>query len=299
MKRPTATIKYGILACFFGVVVVSSAVAHTPVIATQPPPPTFQRTSTLALSFSQSAVSDWQQGDKSLIDIKFGMNNRFTFSFKPIVSVSTVRVLVGGQREYSDYFPQGIVRATDNEIFGESVFTLPLGLLADPYCSVNVRTQVTESRRLLKDKITRTAKLWDPVTSQQAMGVALQNVIGNNRLTTRLGITLQQIRADDHTELTDNFTTPIKEQYKADSGIEWISEAQQTLDTAVTYTGRIATRAVFLRLDRWTVLWENEFRFKIWKFIGATLTINLNYNPNQSATMQFRQAMSIGVLQDI
>lgn len=259
----------------------------------------FQRNSTVALSFSQSSVSDWQQGDKSIVDIKFGMTNRLSFSFKPITASATIRVLVGGQREISDYFPQGVFRSSDNELFCENTFVIPLGLFADPYCSGNFRTQITESHRLLKDKVTRTSKLWDPVTSQQAMGFAIQQVKGNNRLITRLGITLQQIRTHYHTELSDNPATPLKEQYKSDSGIEWISEAQQKFDSTIQYTGRFATRATFKHLDRWTVLSENEIRFRIWKFIGAILTINLNYNLEQSSTLQFKQVVSIGILQDL
>ena len=261
--------------------------------------PSLDLRSSSNLSFAQSSAYDWKEGEKGLFDIKLALNERLSYSSKLLRCSSLVRVNLGVQRETAEQYPQGILKPTDNELFSEYLVALPFGWKVDPYFSANVRTQVTESFRFVKDKATRTAKFWDPVTSQQAAGFTYELRGDGLSSSFRLGASFQQIRAREHTTLTDDpKTKDTKETYKADSGLELLNESILRLDSAVTLSSRIATRTTFQDLGRWTALWENEARVRAWKLLGVILTINLSHNPDQSRRVQFRQSLQLGLLYD-
>ncbi len=260
----------------------------------------FKNTSTSNLTFSQSSVSDWKEGDKSALDVKVGINDKLLLTI-PYFKISTaLRLNLGVQRESGEEMPAPVLKATDNESFGEFMIIMPVNWRIDPFVSVNYKTQVTESKRFIKDKPIRTANLWDPVISQQAAGFTYQYDGAPGFISSRIGLSLQQVRARWHTSQTDDPKTKgITEAYKADSGIEWLSEANLKTDSsAIAYTTRLGTRTLINNHLHWYSMWENEARFKVWKFIGVVLTVNLTHNPEQSKRVQFRQSLQIGVVQD-
>lgn len=264
------------------------------------PASTFNQTLNTNLTFSQSSVYDWKEGEKSAFDLKFGANLRLNFEQPSLFRwTSTLKLNVGVQQESSDLFPAGYIKATDNELFGEAVLVFALGWKIDPFISGTFRTQPTESYRLLTSQRIRTAKLWDPVTSQQAIGVAQDIKFGQSVVTLRGGLNLQQIRASRHREQTDNPTTVgIREGYKESAGCEALIDGQIRLDSGITLVTRTTVRRAMTPPVMWNVQSDNEVRCKVWRFLGVLLTYSATYNPQQTGRVQQRFSLSFGVVQD-
>ncbi len=275
------------------------------VCSAQAPPPlqpvsTFNQALNTNLTFSQSSVYDWKEGGKSAFDLKFGGNLRLNYELPSLLRLSsTLKFNIGVQQESSDLFPAGYIKATDNELFGEAALTFALGWKVDPFVSATFRTQPTESYRLMTTQRIRTAKLWDPVTSQQAIGVAQDVKFGQSQMTLRGGLNFQQIRADAHREQTDNpGTSGFREGYRQSAGFEMLIDGQIRVDSGITFITRTAVRRAMTPPVMWNVQSENEIRCKVWRFVGVLLTYSATYNPQQTGRVQQRFALSFGVVQD-
>jgi hypothetical protein len=191
-------------------------------------------------------------------------------------------------------------RVNDNEVFLESQFAYTLGWRVNPYVAANIRTLATEAFVYSTVGRTRIAKFWDPVTSQQSIGFSYISMGSAGSLSTRVGASLQQIRAHDHTQSSDDPATPtIHERYSAQSGIECVSEASVRLDSAISYGGKLAILGSFKQPDVWSVRSENIVRVQVWKFIGVTLELDLVHDIKQTRRTQFRQLLTLGLLQGL
>jgi len=252
------------------------------------------------LTFSQSSIYDLQQGEKSNLDIKLSIRSSTTFSTSFLSLRSSIRALLGIQNEKNEAYQESSLRATDNELFSETILTIPLGWQVDPYISANLKTQITESYRQQQQKLIRTSKFWDPVTSQQAMGLTYSMTGKVGFFSLRSGANFQQIRAEDHTDLTDNLQTPlVKERYKATAGMECVLESTIKLDSLITMCVRAGALKNILTNDSWNALSESELSVKVWKAIGVVLNVVANYNEQQTKRVQIRQSLQLGFFVDL
>ncbi|MBL7997823.1 MAG: DUF481 domain-containing protein [Candidatus Kapabacteria bacterium] len=271
---------------------------------TAPPPAgsgvVLSHTTQSNLSLSQQQVNDWKEGDKTVLDLKssFRITSQLSSSF------FTLNASVGGKlgitRDNSIDTIHVWYKTTDNDLNGEAKLTFPLGFAVDPFISASFKTQITESQRLVKSFIQRTANLWDPVTSDQSMGFTYRLSDKSGFMSLRSGVALQQIRAAESTTLTDNPKTPkIQELYKATAGMECVVESQYKIDSLVSFTGKWNARKNIITDDAWQLTFENEFRIKIWKYVGIVVTANLRYDEAVSKRVQFKQSTMFGFLFDL
>ncbi len=252
------------------------------------------------LTFAQSSVFDLKEGEKNSFDFKIGTTLRLLYELpKTLKFTSHIRINIGVQQERSELFPEGYIKSTDNDILGESAMTFLLGWKIDPFISATLRTQPTESHRLTQTHRVRTMKFWDPVVSQQTIGLAQDIRFSQSVITLRAGINLQQIRADAHREQTDDpLTRFIKEGFKQTAGFDFLSDSQLYLDSTVTFVSRSSIRRSMTIPAHWNVMIENELRSKVWKMFGIILQYSALYNPLQTERVQQRFSMSIGIVQD-
>ena len=202
--------------------------------------------------------------------------------------------------ENNDKYSKSIINPTDNELFGEAILKYPLGWTLDPYVSAAFRTQVTESFYLQKDMLSRKAKFWDPVTSMQAFGFSFYSKSGRDKIGLRSGFSMKQIRAYFHTALTDDRKTKeITEKYKAETGIEFISDCFFELDSSTSYAGKLEMFSAFETPDLWSIRFENQFQIKFSKLFGIILKINLFYDDKQVPKIQYNQLLSAGLIAEL
>lgn len=117
--------------------------------------------------------------------------------------------------------------------------------------------------------------------------------LSSGTITARSGLALKQTRAQDNTTTTDNSTTPIIERYKPESGMEFACDATLRPDTTWNYTGKCALFTTFASPNVWTIRWENEMRYRVWRFVGLTFMLHVIYDAAQSLHTQFRQGAMI------
>ena len=245
-------------------------------------------------------AEDWKQGKRQAFEISTGIDSKNEFKIDTLQFDLNFKYRLGFILENGDKLPEDFVRPTDNEIFGETIMKYPLGWTLDPYISTSVQTQVTESFRLMKENPVRTAKFWDPITTQQSLGFAYTLKDKNDKMTSRLGFSLKQIRAEKHTAMTDDRKTrDIREAYKAESGISFKSDARVMIDSSVNYSGKLDMFSSFDNLNVWSLKFENQFDIKVWKFLGILIEINVFYDQNQSMNIQYRQNARLGIIAKI
>lgn len=142
-----------------------------------------------------------------------------------------------------------------------------------------------------------TAEFWDPIISQQSLGFAYSHDFNKNEITSRLGISLKQIRAEDHTRMTDDRATKnIVEAYKAETGIHYKTDFYYKLDSNLDYNSTLDLFSDFRKLKKWTVDWENEFQIQVWKFFGVLVEMDVRYDEKQSFHTQYQQSLRFGIV---
>lgn len=87
---------------------------------------------------------------------------------------------------------------------------------------------------------------------------------GKDKLESRLGFTLKQIRTTNYPALADDRKTrDIVERYKAESGIQWKTEGYFQLDSSTNYRGSLDLYSSFDDLKIWAIIWDNEIQISI------------------------------------
>lgn len=245
----------------------------------------------LALSFLQSSSSEWSQGPQNFLAAKASLRMREMDSVGPLRAVYLLTADIG-VRQSNDSADIARVRTGENELFGELRITYPFGWAADPYCSANFRSPMTESFFYSAHPF-RTGNLWDPVISYESAGLQYLRCLPAGMLSARGGIALKQTRASDNTLLTDDFLTPAIERFKSETGIEFVGEAILTQDSVLQYSGRVAMFTTFTQFERWTIRWDNELRYRLWRFVGLTIQLQTMYDATQSTRLQYKQGAMI------
>lgn len=251
----------------------------------------------LSFTFSQSLVDDWKQGKALVFELNHSFAFKKEFRIDTLVFIPTFRYAIGVQYTNLTYQQVNYVVPTDNELFGEGMLKYPAGWIVDPFVSANFRTQITESFAIFKGTKQPTAKLWDPVVSMQSFGFAhtLSDSAKRRILTNRIGISLKQTRAGRYTAMTDDPKTKERERWKSEAGFEWKLESSLKIANNLTYTAILETFASLKTIRQSTFRLQSELQVSIWKALGITIRLELQYDERQKRGMQFRQQLRAGV----
>ncbi|MBX3044394.1 MAG: hypothetical protein KIT33_13205 [Candidatus Kapabacteria bacterium] len=256
--------------------------------------------SDLSVSLAQGYNADFMSGERSTLDVSLIHSLKEVFNISVFDISINSRLAIGVRYDKSSKLDKSYILPTDNEVFGESVVKYPAGLLIDPYISANARTQVTESMLIANKKKFKTAKFWDPITTQQSFGLAysIKDSLLKNDI--RIGLSLMQIRADLYTTLTnDPRTFHIKEKYKSKTGIDINNTLSYRIDKSATLTTKLSLFGDIENLDIWLVRFENDLNLMIWGYLGLIIRMNLFYDHNQMKKIQIQQSFRIGFITKI
>jgi hypothetical protein len=255
--------------------------------------------SNISLTFSQTSIEDWKQGRRQSFEINSMLNYNYDFEIDTISFDFTTRLNLGYIMENGDRVQNDAVRPSMNAAFAELIVKYPIGWTLDPYISGSISTQITESFIAMQE-LRRTAKWWDPVTSQESIGFAYTYKKDKNKLTSRIGLSLKQIRADKHTMLTDDrMTRDIVEKYRSETGITFNLDGNINLSKSVFYNCRLDLFSRYEELDIWAIKFENQFNITLWKIFSIIVTANMYYDQNQSFNIQYNQSSRLGILTKI
>ncbi len=248
------------------------------------------------IGISQSATKDWKQGEVSGFEVSSSLNLRTSFHLDSLFLLRlNYRYAMGMQYTSNKDNNTLISMPTDNLIFGESVLVYPVGWKLDPCVSAQFTTQFVESYKYVKGERVRTASIWDPVTSIETFGFEYSLSGRENFFTSRLGLSLKQIRAEKYTQLTDDRSTAeVKERYKSQTGIQWKSDTKLKITEELTYRGTLGLFGAFEDLTKWTFAMTNQFELKVIKVVGIVVNFNLAYDERQMTALQYNQNLRFG-----
>lgn len=260
--------------------------------------PNWRSGTSISFSLAQGIISNGIEGDNHYLAFKAGSTSCEEYRTGSLIFRNMMSTRLGASY-VDDSLGLDPVRIGDNEVFDEVSILLPLTWRVDPYISANIRTAVTETFRYSGVNRTRVASLWDPVISQQSAGFTFAMTGESGYLNSRLGVALQQVRARHNTLQTDDWRTKgIVETYRAQAGIEFVNDMMYRFDSTARYVGRFGMLGDFNTPTRWTVRFENQLRFRLWRFIGVELLCNIFCDPRVSPRTQIRQSLTLGVIYD-
>ncbi len=251
----------------------------------------------LNITGSQSISEDWRQGEKRNLQFNTSVDHRSYFHIDTLKVDIEFRFMLGYLMEDFNDSKESFLYPTANNIYGQLMLSYPLGWRMDPYVSVNTTTQPVVSYRQLEERFMRTAKFWDPVTIRESMGFAYSYRKERNMINTSIGLSFQQIRADMHYQLTDDYKTKdLIERYKTESGISLKNDMMLQLSEKISYRNSVDLFTTFDEPDKWAVKFENQFSIKIWKIFGIAIDCNIYYDDNQMASLQYGQNTQLGIV---
>lgn len=258
--------------------------------------PSFSQT-TASFSASQSYNNDLQSGERNAFDVSANLSAKYMFPIFDFQNAFNYKICAGALFEKSDKTKKECVTPTENEFYFEDILKYPLNWNLDPYCSFNLRTSITEAIKFSGTKKIVSANFWDPVNTQESAGLAYGYKDSLSRLEVRVGLSLQQIRAEKYTSTTDDSKTRnVKEAYKAKKGLEYIITYSYTISTNTSLNCKLSVFGDLEDTKVWDVRWENELKVSIWKSVGVIIKLNLLYFDKQMSKLQVQQSTKLGVM---
>jgi hypothetical protein len=253
-----------------------------------------------SLSTAQSYNSDFLSGERSAFDISLISNTKYQLPVLIFDCMFNLKFAVGVRCEKSSKLESDNIIPTDNELFGESVIKYPIGWMLDPFFSTNMRTQLTEAMMIMANKKIVTGKFWDPVNSQQTLGLAFSIKDSAYKNDIRIGISLLQVRSELYNATADDPKTfKIRERYKSKAGIDLTNNLFYQIDKSTSLNSKISLFGDIDNLNVWIFRFENDINIMIWKIVGLICKLNFLYDQNQMTKLQVQQSLRIGLITKI
>jgi hypothetical protein len=104
----------------------------------------------------------------------------------------------------------------------------------------------------------------------------------------------EPLRVADNSATTNDGSTPEVERYRAQSGIESVTEATIKIDSSATFTGRLGLFGTFQDLGIWSARSDNELKVMFSKSFGIVLNLMIVHDVKQSLRTQYKESLSLG-----
>lgn len=250
-----------------------------------------------SISFSQSNTKDWQQGEKQILESSFLFETKQKLDIFSFQNQITLKTALGVQLlKDKNYKGADTWIPTDNELYFDYMLKYPCGWLVDPFYSTTATTQLVESFTLSEGNKSVNSAFWDPITTLESFGLAYSVSDSLLNLTSRIGISLKQVRAYLNTRTTDDYkTSDLKERYKYERGISFKNDITLSYASNLSHRCTFELFSSFERFENWTVKFQNEFQVKIWEWLGIIIKADVYYDEIQSPSIQYKQSTRIGV----
>ena len=248
---------------------------------------TWLPTAAVGLNISQLALSNWTQGGENSITYTFngtgGLLYKSTgWTFNNNLKFAYGRTKLGG----TDF------RTNDNELYLESVISKNIDWPLSPYFSNTVRTPLGVGYTYDTDPPTEIAAFFDPGYLSQSIGLTYQQVKGFD---TRLGFAVQETFTRNNTQFSDDPATPNIEKFKAETGIESVTNGEYVLAENMLFKSSLRLFSRFNSMDVWDVRWDNSIVAKINDYLNTSLSYLLIYQKDQSVKTQMKEGLQLGI----
>jgi hypothetical protein len=174
----------------------------------------------------------------------------------------------------------------------ETVLAYKYGWAVDPYVSNSIRTVLAKGYDYEQDPKVEISKFFDPGYITQSVGFTYEKL---KNIKTRLGIGFQETITDEHPRYSDDPETSKIENFKFETGIESVTEANVSLQDNLLYTSKLRLFGRFEDLNVWDVRWDNTITAKINNYVNVNLNVLLIYDKTQSVKTQLKEALQLGI----
>lgn len=248
---------------------------------------TWLPTAAVGLNISQLALSNWTQGGENSITYTFNGTGGLVYksigwTFSNNLKFAYGRTKLGG----TDF------RTNDNELYLESVISKNIDWPLSPYFSNTVRTPLGIGYTYDTDPPTEIAAFFDPGYLSQSVGLTYKQVKGFD---TRLGLAVQETFTRNNTQFSDDPATTNIEKFKAETGIESVTNGEYVLDDNLLFKSNLRLFSRFNSLDVWDVRWDNSIVAKINNYLNTSLSYLLIYQKDQSVKTQMKEGLQLGI----
>ena len=248
---------------------------------------TWLPTAATGLNISQLALSNWTQGGENSITWTLTgtgglIYKSIEWTFKNNLKFAYGRTKLGG----ADF------RTNDNELYLESVISKNINWVVDPYFSNTVRTPLGIGYSYDTNPPMEIAAFFDPGYLSQSVGFTYQKEKGFD---TRLGIAVQETFTRNNTQFSDDPATDKIEKFKAETGIEEVSNAEYIIAANLLFKSNLRLFTRFKSMDVWDVRWDNSIIAKVNDFLNVSLSYLLIYQKDQSVKTQMKEGLQLGI----
>jgi hypothetical protein len=242
---------------------------------------------TLSLNLNQVALSNWSQGGDNSLAITFIGNFGMDYADNIWNFATKLKTMFGINKTGEDE-----LKIIENEIYFDNVLTYKIGWFINPYISNLFRTSITTGYDYKKNPKLEIVSFFDPGYLTQSLGFSY-NIF--NTLKTRLGLAFQETFANKFTNFTDRPSTTEIENFKFETGIESVTDFEQSIDENLLYKSLFRLFGRFEEIHTWDVRWDNIITASISKYFNVNFTFLIVYEKQQSLKTQIKEALQLGI----
>jgi len=241
----------------------------------------------IGLGLSQVALSNWSKGGESTLSVTGISDFSMIYLGLPWISKNTLKLSLGSTKTGGGSF-----QTNDNQARLENMLIRKIGWAVDPYVSNEIRTGILNGYDYSKDPKEQLSKFFDPGYITQSIGFTY----AKPDFLTRLGLAFQETFTNEFTQYSDDIETKDKiETFKFQTGIESVTETNQTVADNLFYAGRLRLFSAFDQLDVWDVEFDNTLTAKVNDFLNVNLNILVVYEKAQSLKTQLKEGLNVGI----
>ncbi len=243
-----------------------------------------------SLNLTQVSFIDWAQGGDNSLAYTFGVDGS-SINDQPTTNWATTYKFAFGEAELSD---KG-VRKTDDNIDIQSVLTYKFEQYINPYASVAFKSQFVTGYKYNNDSAntkTPVSGFLDPGYLTEAIGLGIQPI---KQLKTRVGLALKETFTNRFNIYSDDPKTTDVEKTKIEGGVQWITEAEVSIDDNVLFKSKLDVFAPFKTFTVMTMRWDNSVTAKVSKYINVNLGLMAINDPAVSLRTQIKEGLSLGL----
>jgi Protein of unknown function (DUF3078) len=248
-------------------------------------------TAAAGLNISQLALSNWSQGGDNSLTWVFNATGSLKYKSSFWIFNNNLKTAYGRTKLGSQDF-----RTNDNELYLESVISRSIDWVVDPYFSNTIRTAIGTGYSYDTDPPVEIASFFDPGYLSQSLGLTYQKQKGFD---TRIGFAVQETFTRNNTQFSDDPNTTKVEKFKAETGIESVTNGEYTLAQNLLVKSSLRLFSRFESLDVWDVRWDNSIVAKINDYLNTSFTFLLIYQKDQSLKTQMKEGLQLGLVYNI
>ncbi len=264
---------------------IATAQNPSPLASPTPAPPSaelgWNNTMVATFNISQVSLHNWTQGGENTLAWTFILGGKFLYTAESYTWLNNVKASYGQAKLGSRNFEK-----TEDEFFGESIYSKNVGWKVNPYAALTVKTQFQPGYKVVDGERVQTSDFWDPGYLMQSAGFTYAP---DESFATRLGVAVKETFSKSYGYAGPDKTVNVQ------TGIESGTSTKFTIMENVIYTSQLNLFSAFNMLDVWDVRWDNTFNAKVNSYLTASLNVLVVHEIAQSRRTQVKQSLAVGL----